>query len=193
LLSVGRLIPGKGLDTALRALRDLRRFRWRYDIVGGGESRRELEEQVCRDGLAGRVHFHGPQRSPRDWYRRADLLLFPSVSESFGLVLVEAMSHGVPCLAMRPDGVRYCNVNPEIIDDGRTGLLADGEGGFARQLEAALGQPDRFKPMGRNARRHVSRHFTWDAHLDRYEQLFSELCDRRRSPRGPRRVLVGTS
>lgn len=175
LLILGRLIPSKGVDTALTALAGQRRRRWRLDVVGDGPLRGELERRAYELGIADRVHFHGFEPDPSSWYARSDLLLFPSRSESLGLVLLEAMGHGVPCLAIRADGAHYWNVNDEVIDDGRIGLLADGEAGFARLLESVLDRPDQLPPLGQAARRHVAENHTWDAHLDRYEEFFEPL------------------
>lgn len=194
LLIVGRLVRRKGLDTALEALAGLRDLRWSLDVVGEGDLRGELEGRASDLGLAGRVRFRGFQPDPAEWYRRADLLLFPSRSESLGFVLLEAMGHGVPCLAIRADGVDYWNVSEEIIDDGRDGLLADGEADFGRRLGLALRDPGRLAPLGRAARRRVAERHTWDGHLARYESLFEELIAEARHPlagRGPRAAGAG--
>lgn len=175
LLSVGRLIPSKGLDTGIKLLAELRGCPWRYDIVGDGAQRAELQRQVQEAGLTDRIVFHGFQPNPESWYRQADLLLMPSRSESFGLVLVEAMSYGVPCLAMKADGVRYRNVHEEILEPGHSGLLAEGEAGLRRQLQVVLEDPARLTALGEQARRRVAGHFTWEKHLERYETVFAEL------------------
>jgi glycosyltransferase involved in cell wall biosynthesis len=180
LLSVGQLIPRKGLEIALRALARLTHRRWRYDIVGDGFARSELERQASELGLSGRVVFHGFQQEPAPWYDHADLLLFPSYSESCGLTLLEAMSHALPCLALRSDGARFFNVNHEIVAHGQGGLLADGEEDFQRLLEIGMNRPEWLVSLGRAARQHVAETFTWERHLDNYEALFDELTGRRR-------------
>lgn len=179
LLFVGRLAPVKGLDLALNALQPLGRYRWRLDVLGDGEQRETLVGQAKELGLAERVHFHGRQHDPTAWYRQADLLLFPSRSESFGLVLAEAMSHGLPCLGFRHDGVNYHNANDEIIDHDRTGLLARDAADFAAQLETAFRRPDRLRGLGQAAFQHAAKHFSWERHLERYERLFERLCEER--------------
>jgi glycosyltransferase involved in cell wall biosynthesis len=175
LLAVGQLIHRKGLDIAIHALEGLRRYPWVLDIVGHGELRQTLEEQVKSLGLAERIRFHGFQPNPGEWYKKADLLLFPSRSESLGLVLLEAMSHGVPCLGFRADGKSFCNVNEELIDHEHTGLLANDTSDFREQLESVFRRSERLGLMGRRAREHVAQHFVWDKHLDRYEELFEQL------------------
>ena len=134
LLVMGRLVPDKGIGNALSALGSLRGFPWSLDIVGDGPCRSALEQQMHELGLGARVRFHGIQPNPAKYYSRADLLLFPSRSESFGLVVVEAMAHGVPTLAFRPDGKEYRTVTDEIVSPGRTGLLARGMDNFRHSL-----------------------------------------------------------
>jgi glycosyltransferase involved in cell wall biosynthesis len=175
LLFVGRLVGGKGIELALSALAGLRNFDWRFDIVGSGECRAGLEQQAARLGLQDRVHFHGHQADPGTWYGKADLLLFPSRLESLGLVVLEAMGYGVPCLAIRSDGKTYRNANDEIITDGHTGLLANGPAGFAQGLETALASPEHLVRLGKRARRHIAENHTWGRHLDRYEEVFDDI------------------
>jgi len=178
LLYVGALNARKNLQMAFRALSALKKYDWKLDVVGSGVLCEELVKLSEDLGISDKVLFHGFREDPNPFYRNADLFVFPSRSESLGLVLLESMSHGVPCLAMRADGKEYFNANEELIDDGRTGLLANGERDFAERLEHVLRQPGQRGPLGRAAREHVARHHTWDRHLERYEELFDELCSK---------------
>jgi glycosyltransferase involved in cell wall biosynthesis len=175
LLAVGQLVYGKRIDFLIRLLGAFRSLRWRLDVVGDGAMRSVLEAMTEEQGLGGRVHFHGHQADPGPFYRGADLLLFPSRCESLGLVLLEAMSHGVPCLAFRSDGVTSSNVTEELVEHGRTGLLATGEHGFQSQLESVLRRPDILGPLGPAARRCVAQTYSWERHLEGYEHLFDQL------------------
>jgi len=179
LLWVGQLIPRKRIDLALEALAQASSTNWVFDIVGGGESRAALEEQARRLGLADRVIFHGFQPNPAEWYRRADLLVFPSWLENFPVTMVEAMSHGVACLAMRGDGVRYHTANAEIINHEHDGFLADSDEDFRRVLAELVERPHQLRAAGEAARDTVARLYTWDRHLERLEQLFDELAQPR--------------
>lgn len=176
LLWVGQLIARKRIDVALRALCSLPTDRWRFDVVGDGQSRRELERLTVQLGLTDRVRFHGFQSDPSAWYDRADLLLFPSWLENFPVTMVESMSHGVPCLAMRGDGVRFHTANAEIIREGVDGFLAANDEEFVARLAELVGQPERLARAGAAARESVERRYTWEQHLDRYETLFAQLA-----------------
>jgi glycosyltransferase involved in cell wall biosynthesis len=175
LLWVGQLILRKRIDVALTALAKLRQYNWRFDVVGDGVARERLEDYTRQLGLTDRVQFHGFQADPTPWYRQADLLLFPSWLENFPVTMLESMSHGVPCLAMRGDGFRFHTANAEIIRHGVDGFLADSDEDFCMQLEKLLQNPQALRTAGKAARATVERQYTWDQHLDRYEDLFDEL------------------
>jgi glycosyltransferase involved in cell wall biosynthesis len=179
LLWVGRLVPGKRIDVALDALAEISAANWMFDVVGDGEARPQLEEQARRLGLSDRVFFHGFQSDPAEWFSQADLLVFPSRLENFPVTMVEAMSHGVACLAMRGDGVRYHTANAEIVEHGRDGFLANSDEDFGRVLAELLERPQLLRHAGETARDTVARLYTWDHHLGRLEELFDELTGTR--------------
>ena len=186
ILWVGQLIPRKRIDVALDALARLHRYNWVFDIVGDGQSREVLERQTQRLGLQDRVRFHGFQADPFSWYRAAHLLLFPSWLENSPVSMLESMSCGVPCLAMRGDGVHFHNANAEIIADGRDGFLAESDEHFGFQLERILKEPGILRKVGKAARETIVSRHTWNKHLDRYESLFEELISEKRPDRGQR-------
>ena len=175
LLIVGSLIPRKGIDLALQALGSLTAFSWHLNIVGAGVERQALESQARSLGIFSRVTFIGQIADPAAWYLQSDLLLFPSRSESLGLVVLEAMSHGTPCLAFRADGTLFRNVNEELITHGEDGLLADSIDDFRNQLASLLSQSDKLVRLGKAARATVLRRFSWQRHVESYEQLFLKL------------------
>jgi len=91
---------------------------WDLIIVGDGEDRALLEAQVDQAKLRDRVFFPGWVANIEAIFCSGDLFVFPSVSEGFALVLVEAMACGLPCVSYD------CKVGPaEIIRDGVDGLL----------------------------------------------------------------------
>jgi glycosyltransferase involved in cell wall biosynthesis len=180
LLWVGQLIPRKRIALAIEALSRLRDYRWRFDILGDGAERPKLKQLVGRYALGERVHFHDFQADPTPWYRQADLLLFPSCSENFPVTMLEAMSHGVPCLGMRADEIRYHNANAEIIGDQVDGFLAESDEDFRLQLERLLARPGLLPPAGAAARRKMADHYDWERHIDRCEEVFDALVS---SPR----------
>jgi glycosyltransferase involved in cell wall biosynthesis len=139
-LCVASLQTYKGhrvLFEALAAERELARIR--LDLVGDGPLRGELEARAAALGLADRVTFHGP-RTEEEVARllgEADLFVLPSIvdpdtaqMEGLPNALIEALAVGAPVVTTRLAGI------PELVRDGRTGLLA--EPGDPHGLRVAL-------------------------------------------------------
>jgi alpha-maltose-1-phosphate synthase len=106
----------------------------------------------------------------------ASVFVCPSVYEPFGLINLEAMACRVPVVASAVGGI------PEIVEDGRTGLLVplgtDLER-FARDLALAINEllanPERAKAMGAAGRQRVLDSFTWDVAAERTARLYRSL------------------
>ena len=143
-LCVAGLQEKKGHAVLLEALASAPGLeRLRVDLVGGGPLRGELEAWARELGLANRVRFHGPleETAVREMLAGADLFVLPSVIASDGqmeglpVALIEALACGVPAVSTRLSGI------PELIDDRRTGLLAEAGNpdSLAEALEWLLG------------------------------------------------------
>jgi glycosyltransferase involved in cell wall biosynthesis len=121
LLCVGRLVHLKGQSLLIEALAGLvsRGLDARLTLVGKGPKRAELEQLARRRGVADRVRFAGAvgQDEIRDIYRSADVFCLPSMAEGLPVVLMEAMALELPVVATRIMGI------PELVEEGRTGLL----------------------------------------------------------------------
>ena len=177
LLFVGRLVETKNVIFMFEVLAGLSHLNWTLDVLGDGEERARLEDFVNARDLSDRIRFRGHQEDVGSWYRVADLLVFPSRLESTGLVLLEAMSYGVPTLSIRSDGVRYFNANHEVVADGHDGHVTSDEGEFATRLAGLISAPEQLVEFGRNARLSVERRHRWNDHIDRYERLFDEILE----------------
>ncbi|MDH5285176.1 MAG: glycosyltransferase [Betaproteobacteria bacterium] len=125
-LSVGRAVEKKGFDDLLAALARLpAALDWRFEHVGGGPLLPALRAQAAALRIAQRVVWHGPLAQPLVLarYRAADVFALPSRIAADGdrdglpNVLMEAQSQRLPCVATAVSGI------PELIEDGRTGLL----------------------------------------------------------------------
>ena len=117
-LLVGRLVYEKGFHLALDALPGLIRRvgKVRFLIAGSGTAEAELKEQAERLGLMEHGTFIGwttPDDVLHSLYRIADLCLVPSIYEPFGLVALEAMASGCPCIVADTGGLR------EVVPAGR--------------------------------------------------------------------------
>jgi D-inositol-3-phosphate glycosyltransferase len=168
LLWVGRLQPWKGVDVALRALREIPQAY--LMIVGDGETRADLERLAQELGLAERVRFLGalPRERLPSIYAAADLLLATSfASETFGIGLVEAQACGLPVVASRFGGF------PEVIDEGRTGLLVPPRdpAALAAAVRSLIDDPERRRAMA-DAAPGWAAQFSWSAVTDRVEAAY---------------------
>ena len=165
-LSVGRLIARKGFDNVIQAFPlVLKRFPTaRYEIVGAGPQRAELEALAERDGVKDRVSFLGAvdDEGMRAAYARAWCFALPvrasgSDVEGFGLVYLEAAIAGLPTIGGCGSGAE------DAIAAGDTGLLVDGtsKAAVAEAIIALLEDPERAATMGRRGRERALEHFTW--------------------------------
>ena len=116
--------------------------------VGGQNYTTKLLKMIYSYGLEDRVFLRGVTDQVANQYRRADLFVFPSAFEGFGLAPAEAMSAGLPVVAYRS-----CEAVSALIADGKTGLLAeDGTAGLADQMAKLMEDKARRIEMGKAAR-----------------------------------------
>lgn len=171
--SLGRLVEKKGMDVLLEAAARLRLQgrQIEVDIAGDGPLRAELEALAGRLGLSGTVRFLGPlgHREVAAWLQGLDAFVLACKADAQGdmdgipVVLMEAMSQGVPVVSTRLSGI------PELVIDRRTGLLAEpGDGAsLAEQLMRLLDSAPLARELARQAAAHVREEFGQAANLDR--------------------------
>lgn len=158
LLSVAAVIPGKGHDVLVAALAGLAGWRWRCRCVGSLERDpgfvASLRRRAADGGLDGRVRFSGalPEEGLARSYGEADLLVLPSRSETYGMVVTEALARGLPVVAADVGGV------PEAMGYGAGGtrpgvLVPPGDAAaLGDALRAWLGDADLRRRLRRAAR-----------------------------------------
>lgn len=177
LLTVGRAVEKKGLDTLLEALARLpKQLHWHWHHIGGGELAERLTKQAHSLGLDERVTWHGsqPQAAVLDLYSAADLFVLPcrvaADGDRDGLpnVFMEAMSQGLPCVSTSVSGV------PEIISDGETGLLVEPDAAdqLAGAIERLVRDPARRRALGLAGEKRVRAKFDHHAGIAELLDLF---------------------
>jgi glycosyltransferase involved in cell wall biosynthesis len=180
LLYTGRLAVNKHLESVIELLPDLLKEFPDLTFVVVGEDhamRKEWQELAGRLGVERHVKFIGRVNDEElvEAYRACDVFVLPSDYEAFGIVLLEAMACGKPCVATRVGGV------PDIITDRQTGLLVPF--GDSRALKAAvvslLGDHALRREIGAAARRAVGERFDWESIVGRIEAEYKTLLDRR--------------
>jgi 1,2-diacylglycerol 3-alpha-glucosyltransferase len=196
ILCVGRLGPEKRVDLLIRAAAVLAHNRklpapaadFRVAIVGDGQCNTELEALTAQLGLCDRVLFLGaqPHATIGDWYAAADIFAMSSPSETQGLVLVEAMAAGLPCVTVDFGGPR------EVVTQGETGLrVAFEPHAFARALDLLLCDPAMCRRLGQNGRRRA-RAYSPEAMASGVLAVYESVLRLPRFPSPASSRLVGT-
>lgn len=138
LLTVGRLAAQKDHVTLIAAFASIAgKFPdWDLRIIGEGELRSSLEAQIRVHGLEERISLPGATETVYSEYQKAQLFVLPSLYESLGLVLIEALAHGLPVV-----GFADCPGTNKIIGSGRNGILIAGHdrvANLSRGLETLM-------------------------------------------------------
>ncbi len=167
LFALQRLSSYKGVDVLIRGMEHLIDVPCVLLIAGSGTDRPRLEALVAERSLQDRVRFLGfveEETLPAYW-ALADLFLFHSYYETFGLVIAEAMAAGKAVVSVRNTAI------PEVVEDGVTGLLV--EPGNPQALAAAIRQliraPEKRQAMGKAGSAKAMRLYSWDAVAQAYE------------------------
>ena len=172
-LFVGRMVPYKGVDVLLRALKDVEA---RAILVGSGPLKATWEALAAELGLSERVEFVGEVDQPRltALYRACDVFVLPSVTraEAFGMVQLEAMACGKPVIStLLPSGVPWVN------RDGETGLVVppcDVEA-LRLALHTLLSDPALRSAMGERGRARVVAEFSLERMAAQTTTLYRSL------------------
>jgi glycogen synthase len=176
-LYAGRLAAHKGVATLVRAVPHVAAevADVRVVVAGGGDPRTgdgaALARLVDELGLGGRVALTGRMLDPPELYAHmlaADLCVFPSTHEPFGLVAVEAMALGRPVVV----GPGY---SPDVVGEGALRCPADAPPDLARAVVAGLREPD---ALAERARRHAAGLPPWSATARQTLALYAEVLAR---------------
>jgi glycosyltransferase involved in cell wall biosynthesis len=157
---VGRIVYEKGLHVLLDAWPLVcSKVRARLVIAGTGEYLEPLKARAASLGLGDRVRFTGfIANDDRDrLYHAADLAVFPSLYEPFGIVALEALANACPLVVSDAGGLA------EVVQHGATGLVApmDDPGALADAIVAALSRPDMARARAAAGLRDIRDYYTW--------------------------------
>lgn len=186
ILFVGRIEPLKGADTLLYAMQELRASgdmpsKLCVALIGGDPSQpretrfaemQKLMELRDELGLGEVVTFLGKraQETLHNYYVAADVVVMPSVYESFGMVALEAMACGTPVIASEVGGLAF------LVDDGETGFLIPDRDprALADRLRRVLGDPALRVRLGSRGAE-VAREYSWDVIADRMIEVYQDV------------------
>ena len=177
---VGRFVREKGIQVLLNAahvvLAD--QPKTKFLIVGGGH-RERFENFVDWAGLRDNVVFAGfrANRALHELYRCADVAVFPSLYEPFGIVALEGMAAGVPVVSSDAGGLK------EVVLHEETGLtsFANDPSSLAWAIREALNNPKKSHDMALKAQERLEEDFQWPSLADQtiniYDRVWSEFLD----------------
>ena len=174
---IGRLVDWKALDIVIRAL--VRVPSVELEVVGDGPMLDTWRSLATDLGVKERVHFLGHRSQPEyaARLRESVALVLPSIYESGGAVVLEAMAMSKPVIATRWGG-------PADYLNSSCGILVEPESyaalvtGFAEGMQKLIDCPEMAKSMGDAGHERVVRDFDWQRRMDRVIGIYSELVEK---------------
>lgn len=171
--SMGRFVAKKGFELYLEALSHLaaRGVAFKAVLGGDGEERGALQSLIAQHGLSDHVQLTGWVTDKAAFFNALDLFVLPSHHEPFGIVLIEAMAHGVPVISTASVGPR------EIIRDGEDGMLSPlGDArALADDMAQLLAAPIRRQAMAQAAFSKVRGCYSMEAMAARLQSALGRL------------------
>jgi len=176
LVSVGRLVPSKGITYAIEAMRRLPNDT-RLHILGDGDLREELSRQINDGGVSSRVILYGAmdRETVFTFMKAADALVFPALFEGFSMTSLEAMHLGTPVISTSVGGLG------DMMEDGKTGLVvrcADPEE-IARAVTDLRSDPELRQRITEQARELVNTKFSGDAVAEEFLTILGAYVEDR--------------
>jgi glycosyltransferase involved in cell wall biosynthesis len=171
---LGRIDPKKGIANLIEAIRLAGSQSLRLDLYGAGDAQylAEIKQLVANRGLDGVTRFHGHVEGDEKSraFAEADVCVLPSFSENFGMVVAEALAHGVPVIVSR--GVPWSEV-----EQRQCGRWVDNSPASLADAIASIQHRD-LAAMGAAGRRWMEADFGWSGIADRTFEAMLALCAR---------------
>lgn len=178
ILYVSNLFVAKGIYTFIDALDELKNKNVLFSAhIVGNESEvtaLQLQEKIKTSSLdSAEVEYLGPKYNKEKWdeYKWANVLVFPTHNDIWGLVLLEAMQASIPVIASRDGAI------PEIVDDGTTGFLTnigDVET-IANRLEYLFRNPNKAEEMGIAGRKYFMENYSYEKFEQNMLETFNSI------------------
>lgn len=175
---VAQFVPRKGHWVLVQALAILkcRGFTPSVVLFGRGPMRENVAALAESVGVSGQIRFAGFRDDLHEWLGAFDFSVHPALKEGLGVAALQAGAAGIPVAGGRAGGI------PEIIEDGKTGILcAPGDAGALADAIARFARdPEATRAMGLRARKRIEAHFSVDAMVEGNLQVYREVVAGRR-------------
>jgi len=173
-LFVGNLTQAKGIHNLVHSMPEaLRKItELRLNIIGGGPLREEIADQCAALSLQDHVCIlgHLPPNLVAEWMRKSHVLVLPSIREGFGVVLIEAMASGTPCIASAVGGI------PDVISKD-VGILVppNDPSAIAHAIVELLHDPVKYMEISHRAREKAQRTYDWPQIAKKIMNLYQDI------------------
>lgn len=170
ILTIAKLMPQKGLDVMVKALKklDQQYAHWVWTVLGEGPLLKSLQDMIIQSDLQSKVYFEGVVENVGEYLKQSDLFVLSSRFEGFPNVLIEALACGVPVVSTR------CPFGPEdIVQDGFNGMLVsvDNDTELSDAILKMIEDTPFRERLAQNARQSIQPFFIenviskWDKHI----------------------------
>lgn len=171
----GRFAPSKDLELLVRSFADIHRDNPDTELllVGDGPLKKRIEKLVTSLGVASSVKMPGyvAHHEMADYYQISDIFALSSKHESFGMVILEAMSCGLPVVAPKVGWI------PNIVEHGVNGLLyeAGSQEGLKSNMRRVTDDHSLRNRLDLNARKTIRGSYDWNSRAESLEAVYNEL------------------
>jgi glycosyltransferase involved in cell wall biosynthesis len=181
ILFVGSLIERKGLRYLLDAWSRIAPAfsQMQLILIGEGPQRNELELLARSLGITRQVQFLGSKTPAQvaEWMRRTRLFVLPSIEEGLGVVLLEALASGTPCIGSMVGGI------PDVITPEVGTLVPPREPDtLANAIQHMLSNQERWEQFSAQARRRAVEYYSWDVIGKRLMSVYQSVLASTRKP-----------
>ena len=169
LLFVGRNLKRKGLEYAIKALHTVKRNNIKLVVCGGDdEYHRNLVDRLNENE---RVMFMGDVKNAEEYYKMADVFVFPTFYEGFSFATLEAASSELPIIATKANGTE------DLVENGKNGFLLKSRNPkeLADKIKLLVNNAKLRKQMGKKARETVVKKFAWNIIAKQILEVFEKI------------------
>ncbi|MEK7203269.1 MAG: glycosyltransferase family 4 protein [Patescibacteria group bacterium] len=168
--TISELHTNKGLTYAIEAIAKIKN-NVIFVIIGKGEKRKELEEQIIKLGVTNKVFLIGQINLASSFLRAFDIFTLSSITEALPYVLLEAGYASLPVVASNVGGI------PEIIENNKTGILVSSKNleEIKRSIEYLLKNPLKATSLGNALKEKISKDFTQKTMLEKTFNLYKKI------------------